>query len=321
MVLRLLRTALVISGIIALSLLAAEFMAQVFVTIALKHGKLYEPDQELGWVPLPNLFVVRRNANGDEYPVRTNQDSIRGNGRFPDDPTVRRLLVLDDSFAFGEGVKIEDRFDNQIIAELKRIAIVDLGVPGYGTDQEIIRAQHYLMQLRRDDAVLILFYGNDFADVARTGLAGRPKPYFSLDKGRLVEHPPRIGWWEDLRDRSYIASIYATAMGERSDYQIRLPQVPDLLAEMIRAFAGSLAERGVHLWIAHHGIDVFPMPFDRRAAMARICRLVTRCIDLDPVLNGKPHVFLKDGHWTAMGHRIVGARLAQSLSIAIGEKR
>ena len=68
----------------------------------------------------------------------------------------------------GEGVQLQNRFDLILLQRIPKMSVVNIGVPGYGTDQQVLRAQQQLPYLRRGDIVLMLFYGNDLHDVART---------------------------------------------------------------------------------------------------------------------------------------------------------
>jgi hypothetical protein len=50
---------------LAIGLVALEGGGRLCATAIAKRGKLFQPDAELGWTPLPNLDLVRDNANGD----------------------------------------------------------------------------------------------------------------------------------------------------------------------------------------------------------------------------------------------------------------
>ncbi len=304
---------LLIAGL-ALGALAAELAAQVYVYAIAKKGKRFQPDERLGWIPLPGLSLTRKNADGEPYLIETDQASIRGPSSFPDDPGAPRLLLLGDSFAFGEGVALEARFDARIAAHVPGLTIVSLGVPGYGTEQQVIRARDRLDELRPGDALLLLFYGRDYLDVARTRHSARSKPWIELTETGPVEHAPRIGWLERIRDKSYIVSVLASRFEVDSRFEARLQRSDEIVQAILEPFAAELSARGIVHWLAFHGMETIETPFDAHAAVERHCRLSFRCIDLDPVLAGRPEKFLSDGHWTAEGHALIGDFLGKALA-------
>jgi len=71
------------------------------------------------------------------------------------------VLVLGDSFAFGEGVALERRFDRLVQAKHPSWSAVNLGVMGYGTDQQLIAARRRTGELQSGDAIVLLTYRNN----------------------------------------------------------------------------------------------------------------------------------------------------------------
>jgi hypothetical protein len=294
-----------------------EAAGQAYVALVAKKGKLFAPDAELGWVPLPNLDLARANANGDIWHIATDASGIRGPSGWPDG-TGTRLLVLGDSFAFGEGVDLKDRFDTLLQGMLPGLSVVNLGVMGYGPDQEFIRGRRWAQTLRRGDILLLLTYGNDFYDLARTRHAGRAKPWLEDRDGRLVEHLPEIGWLGQLRDRSYIWATLARTVAQildRGEDNPRLAESGQLYEKLVLQEAAPLLARGVRVLIVHHGDRVFELPFDLAGVFAATCPQLSGCLALDPALTAPPRaeVFLADGHWAAGGHRIAAEQIASYL--------
>jgi lysophospholipase L1-like esterase len=280
----------------------------------LGRGRIFETHAELGWRFRPNLDQQRRNADGAWYRFATDGCGLRGSSRF-DPEAALRILVLGDSFAAGEGVAQEDRFDSQIARIEPGWSFVNLGTSGYGTDQALLAALPYGELLRPGDVALLLAYGNDFYDILRHTMSGRAKPWFELIGGELVHHPPDLGLRDWLRDRSYLASrlfaLAELAAGE-GDHD------PDLAGALwlalVRNARASLAERGVHWVEAHHGLDLFGDAGSVRAHRAAVERLCSsgdfHCLDLDPFLaSAQEPVFLGDLHWNANGHQRVATAL------------
>jgi hypothetical protein len=315
--------ALLVIVSLAIGLAALEAAGRVVAATVIKTGKLFRPDREVGWTPLPNLDLVRKNANGDRWHITTDADGIRGQASWPEHAHTR-LLVLGDSFAFGEGVDLEDRFDAVVRSRVPDLAVVNLGVMGYGPDQELIRARPWMSQLRRGDAMLLLTYhGNDFHDLARTRHGGRSKPWIEEVDGRLVEHEPAIDVFDLLRDRFYVFALLTRSyarLGQSEHTERRLQDVGELYRKWVSQQVEDLVARGVAVLIAHHGKGVRELPFDVEGVIADTCPAVSGCLALDQVLSARSReeVFLDDGHWAKGGHRVAGELIAAYLQTLPG---
>jgi hypothetical protein len=295
---------------------ALEGAAQYYAAHIAMQGKLFAPDEELGWLPLPDLDLVRRNADGEPWRVITDRAGIRGPASWAPGRDLH-MLVLGDSFAFGEGVDLDERFDTLLQNRFANLSVVDLGVMGYGPDQELIRARHWTDQLRTGDIVLILTYSNDFFDLASTTHSGRSKPWLERRGGALIEHRPDIGLLERLRDRSYIFSVVARRLNIdlSGTFEERLKHGGELYRDWLLQETRPLLERGVHVVLVHHGDQVFEMPFDVPAVFGAVCPALTGCLALDPATAARPRqeIFLHDGHWAPGGHRLAAERIGDWL--------
>ena len=107
--------------LLVLGVIGAELLAQGYAYFIVEKGKRFQPDERLGWILIPNLEIRRKNANGETYRIQTDALSIRGPSRFPESMNIRRMLVVGDSFAFGEGVNLEDRFDTLLMELVFRL--------------------------------------------------------------------------------------------------------------------------------------------------------------------------------------------------------
>jgi hypothetical protein len=298
-----------------LTLLVAEIILQLTATYLLGSGRIYQTDAELGWRNRPHLEQALRNPDGGWYRFSTGAGGWRGASCF--DPEAElRVLVLGDSFAVGAGVELEERFDRRIARLEPNWSFVNLGVSGYGTDQQLLAAVPFQASLRPGDVVLLLTYGNDFFDILRRKMNGRAKPWFELHDGNLVGHPPQIGAREWLRDRSYLAARGFALLEPEAPVEGPPQRAGDLWAALVLEAQRDMAARRVRLAVAHHGIGLFGDEVSRqhlRAAVERVCAAETvRCLDLDPPLQSAPELaFLSDRHWNAEGHR----RVAEALRV------
>lgn len=153
-------------------------------------GPITRRDRELGWTLKPDLAWAAGSAPW-ESGLTTNAAGFR-DGPHADvkAPGAYRVAVLGDSFVFGSGVPQEATITRRLSAHLgPGFEIVNLGVPGYGTDQELLTLRRWGRKLS-PDLVLLGFFWNDVMENASDRIYGLPKPRFTLKDGRLVLYPP-----------------------------------------------------------------------------------------------------------------------------------
>ena len=328
-------------GALVLGLLAgaivAEVAARLYVYGVAHQGKLFEPDRTLGWRTLPDLDMTRRNANDRFWQVRTDSqgDRIPAEGELPaargwSEECETRILILGDSFAFGEGVNLEDRFDSQLGRMHADWCLRNLGVMGYGTDQQLIAARNAIPELVAGDTILLLTHANDLIDVLRSSHSGRARAHFQLVDGELREISPEIGVTEILRDRSYLlARLFRWIDSRRVMLDERSAALAGHLYRRIVLDETQVAlDRGVRLLVAHHGVPILAFEQRRPFAQALLNSLKRICaepgvwceaLDADLVRARGSELFLSDGHWSSTGHAVVAEALVQVLERATSD--
>lgn len=188
-----------LAGFVALQLLLVVALLEVVARIFDPLGVSYYPEtaRYLDTLVLeePIGYRNRPGLEGRFYgaPVHINSLGMRDR-EVPEKPAGEsRLLVLGDSVPFGIGVSYEDSFPRQLELLLnerhprRRWCTLNMGVPSYNTEQELIQLRSTGLRLR-PDAVLLLFSNNDI----------EPKRWV-LDK--------RSKWYVDLIQRSYAGSL------------------------------------------------------------------------------------------------------------------
>ena len=102
--------------------------------------------------------------------VRTNSLGLRDREYDPGELSRSgglRVLLLGDSFAFGQGVNMQDHYGTKLEAILRgtglETTVIKGGVPGWGTLQETRYAEDHF-EIFRPDFVVITFCGNDPGD-------------------------------------------------------------------------------------------------------------------------------------------------------------
>lgn len=115
---------------------------------------------------------------------------------------VFRVLVLGDSYMAGLQVDDHQTFASELEGLLgrenlpRRVEVINLGVPSYGTDQEYLALREFGLAYK-PDLVLLAFYGqNDVSDNYRLLISSKsdyPKPFFDVEHDELVQLP-FAGW-------------------------------------------------------------------------------------------------------------------------------
>jgi lysophospholipase L1-like esterase len=224
-------------------------------------GPLIEPDPVLGWRHIPSEttwfrtpeFTSRADTGRDG---RLGPEVMSAAGR----PLV---LLMGDSFVGATQLPYEQTMAGRLVAALPRAVVVNDGVSGYGTDQEVLLLRREAMALR-PDAIIVVFtvandvWNDDWSLEARHPTY--PKPYFDLDAAGVLDLRPLaqadIGLIDRLRPvlaHSQVLTVIKTGiidrlLGSASDQATRLAQL-DVLdeprGEWIRAWtiAQRLVER------------------------------------------------------------------------------
>lgn len=138
-------------------------------------------DPLLGWSPIKGR---RRIPNGKAF-VSFNADGIRGTKDYTKikPPNTLRILVIGDSYSFGEGVNDDETYSHYIETLLPNSEVLNLSVHGYGIDQMLLR-------LKRDgvpykpDIIIFAFIEND---INRISLSFRDyiKPKYIFQNQRM----------------------------------------------------------------------------------------------------------------------------------------
>jgi hypothetical protein len=191
---------------VALTLGLAEVAAWVLLPQwAPENGSrtFWRYDELLGWSHRPGASGVHRHP---DFAARVAISSQGLRDRVYPEARVAglcRMLVVGDSFTWGFGVQQDEIWHERIEARHPDWEILNAGVAGYATDQELLYLEQRGLALR-PDAVLLLFHPNDLLENAEHATSGYYKPYFERRTDgalelRQVPVPP--GTWEQRLDR------------------------------------------------------------------------------------------------------------------------
>ena len=175
----------------------------------------YRYDRILGWFPMEN--------SSKQYQADRLIDIKHNSRGFRDDEHVisarPRMMVLGDSFVWGYDVEKSERFTEKLRKLLPNWSVYNLGVSGYGTDQEYLLLQQNYDYYKPNIVFLVFCNDNDEDDNTRNiRYAGYYKPYFGV-KGSDIELkgtpvPKSENYFfvnHDILAHSYLARLAAKA--------------------------------------------------------------------------------------------------------------
>ena len=173
--------------------------------------------------------------------VRINSDGLRDREHAKAKPAnTVRIAVLGDSFAEAMQVPMEKTFWAIMEAKLREckvlqdqnVEVINFGVAGYGTAQELLTLRQKVWDYSPDIVLLTVTTLNDISDNSRALKQADEIPYFVFSDGKLVlddsfhnsriyrqrESPESLRWF---RDRSRLLqavseAVYAISTGRRS---------------------------------------------------------------------------------------------------------
>lgn len=98
-----------------------------------------------------------------------------------------RIAVLGDSYTEAFQVPLDKTFHGLLEeAYDESVEVLNFGVSGYGTAQELLAYREYVRSFEPDVVILAFNPGNDIKDNSRELAGGYPRPYYYLDDGQLV---------------------------------------------------------------------------------------------------------------------------------------
>lgn len=175
---------------IVMALLLAEGTMRI---IGLDFASPYRPDRECGSRLNPHAGFW--NLSEGRVYVTTNSAGFRDREHTVKKPVgTFRIAVLGDSFSEAAQVKREDAFWSVLERELKNCAkipdreveVLNFGISGYGTAQELQMLRHYVWPYEPDMVLLAFLPGNDVRNNSRELEPDRGRPFFDLVDGQLV---------------------------------------------------------------------------------------------------------------------------------------
>ena len=184
-----------------------------------ERGKFARYDPLLGWDGLENAADTFEWVD-TRHSVLQHGFGYRGKEYAIERTDKQRALVLGDSFTWGFGVDNRDIFTSVMEQELDQgVEIVNMGVSGYGSDQEYLLWREKGRRWQPDDVLVMVSLFTDLWDNISQEKHGYPKPIYRRDeRGDLqlsnVPVPRREDPWEgteaeiDIQEKYWMNLLY-----------------------------------------------------------------------------------------------------------------
>ena len=258
-------------------------------------------DPRLGWHHTAGSEGVFDRSPVFRTRVRINDKGLRGRD-YPYERVAgrRRILVLGDSFVFGYGVEQEEIFTTVLEGLLPATEVINAGVSGYGTDQDLLADPEVA-------GIEPLFVPSPGGELVLTNVPVPPVPLRLRLKAWLLGH-------------SRVAFQASQLLGRARHAGPSSPRVDDgLTLTLVETLRREATANGARFLVA--ATEKFWSYDDRSArdAHADLLRALRgRGITVVDIEGGEGYApeamtITGDGHWNARGHQFVAHLLEAAI--------
>jgi hypothetical protein len=301
-------------------------------------------DARLGWKLYPdprvNVMVPEGLRAGSGFPGYRSTRSYALEGG----ENTKRIVAVGDSHTFGWRLRVTDAYPHLLESLCDGTEVINMAVPGYGVDQELLLLSEYGLRFS-PDVVVVGFYPDDMLRnlVAFRAHERFPKPRFTLgESGRgLTYAPPPVGG-EFLVDGSYLLGERShvgplsvglwkhsrlfrliTVEGYKTLGYMGVGEAWKLNEAVLTEFATLAEQRSFELVVlfipAEKGMNslVGGIVYSRLEALMKewATRRGVELLDLTPTfreLYGRESgLYLRDGHLGKAGHEVAAKKIAE----------
>ncbi len=160
------------------------FLSKQVGVVSDERNQIYRYDKELGWFPIPNS---RKEYKGMRL-IQTYHNSKGFRDADHHQKQKPRILFVGDSFLWGYDVEVEERFTELLQKLLPDREIINMGISGYGTDQELMLLEKYIDEYSPDIVFLVFCSENDhFDNRVNMNYGGYYKPCYLSREEKLIK--------------------------------------------------------------------------------------------------------------------------------------
>jgi hypothetical protein len=277
-----------------------------------------------GWALRPNIRDMR--VFGGKV-LNSNSLGLRGRREYAyqKPPGVLRLLVLGDSFTFGQDVSDDDTYCRQLEQRLPGAEVLNFGVHGYGHDQMLLYLREEGVKYRPDVVLLGFLY--DDMERNLLGFRDYSKPRFEQRGDRLeLRNVPVTTPEETLRRELYRSKFLDLWVMLRARWEWRTGASEARMKQLTRAILDDIARvaREVSAQPAFAYLPVWGEHMKEDLALSERERFFfDYCRERGiPALRLQPFflrrrqagaAFRRYGHWGALEHQTAAEGIAAGL--------
>lgn len=320
----------------AVALLVASILVSVSLSEALLRGlgrgplqanpvpgNFWRHDAELGWQNLPGADGVFDHPRFRIH-VHANSKGLRDREyAYERTPGRRRILVIGDSFVWGYGVEQHETFPKVLEALLPNAEVINAGVAGYGTDQELLWLRSEGVRYRPDVVILLMCGNDDGENNSDLVFWVYRKPRFrQADHGELVltgvpvplpSRTTRLKHWM-LTHSALLFQLKSVVIDPlRRPEKATEPVGFGLTLALVDQIAGVVRDIGARLVVAatvrYAPSAQFQTHWPELVRALRERRIETLDIDRSPGYANEKMLINGEGHWNPAGHRFVAEQL------------
>ena len=168
-------------------------------------------DSLLGWHHRPGQEGIFEKS-GFRVSVRINQKGLRGHEYpYEREEGKKRVLVLGDSFVWGYGVEQNQIFTEQMENSLSDVEVINAGVSGYSTDQELLWLKSEGIKYHPDLVILVVSSDDDYMNIRERVFQIYYKPRFTLGQDSHLElHNIPVPQSSSLRRSIFFLCTYSS---------------------------------------------------------------------------------------------------------------
>lgn len=267
---------------------------------------LYRYDSRIGWAPIAD----QSRAYTGSRTIAVANNSLGFRDREHGTKSKRRVVFLGDSFVWGYDVQQNERFTERLQQALPQWDVMNMGVSGYGTDQEYLLLGANFEQLDPDVVFLVFCAENDRDDNSSSLRYGYFKPYFLMENGSLTPAGvpvPKSARYYQAEHATLARLVYRSAfLGGLNDavwrhWQPQERRVPDPTWQLVATLKHFVESRHARFLC---GVTAPSAELTQLFAQAGV-----QCLDLSTTLRYPSH----GNHWTPEGHNYVSRQIAPFL--------
>ena len=320
----------IIATVLVVVLVVGEVMVRVSSPVRTMYPR-YKFIPEYGFGLYPNRRVVHACPGKFKFHYTVNEYGHRGRALSPADSNAsRNIVVLGDSFAFGQGVSDGEPFA-AVLDDLlgDDYAVLNLGSPGWGLTQQIRRYYEFARKYK-PETVLLQYCWNDPEDNLNHSVTVVEDGEFRFQTSKNTTNWVKKYVSGSLIQKSQLYNFYRGRVYEWFQNRLVRKRMVELqqkgepaaggasaheryYVELFELFAAKLHADGVRLIVisVENQLHNFPYIAESILELHESDRL--QYVDLDLLFKdaGRGDNFYSlEGHWGPRAHRLIAQELA-----------